>query len=68
MMYVLASSRPGFEDVIERLVRDTGDKFAYVSRKEELTLKNLQELLPRYIFFPTGIILFLPKYMIIMNV
>ncbi len=48
---VIACSRPWFNDV-EKSEAFIKHAFVYLSRKEELTLEWLQEINPRYVFFP----------------
>lgn len=52
MNYVLATSRPWNEILALRLKEKTGHTFHLITRKDELNLRSLQEINPRYIFFP----------------
>ena len=52
MTYVLASSRPGYKKIVDRLSSETGEKFIYCANNEELTVKALNEINPTYVFFP----------------
>ena len=52
MTCVLASSRPGYENIAKRLTNETGEGFFYFSNNEELTVKALNEIKPIYVFFP----------------
>ena len=49
---VIAASRTGYEGLAQQLEELTGVKFAYIDAREELTLTHLEELQPRYVFFP----------------
>jgi methionyl-tRNA formyltransferase len=50
--YVLATSRPWYENLATRLARRTGRHFVLITRKEDLTIERLRTLSPRYVFFP----------------
>jgi methionyl-tRNA formyltransferase len=52
MTCVLASSRPGYENIAKRLTSETGEGFFYFSNNEELTVKALNKIKPIYVFFP----------------
>jgi len=52
MTCVLASSRPGYKKIVDRLSSQTGEKFIYCANNEELTVKALNEINPTYVFFP----------------
>lgn len=52
MNYVLATSRPWNEILVQRLHEKTGHRFFLVKEKEVLTLEYLREINPRYVFFP----------------
>ena len=50
--YVIATSRPWNEILVQRLHEKTGHKFHLITSKEQLTAKALETLNPRYVFFP----------------
>lgn len=52
MSYVLASSRPGYENIAKRLTNETGERFVYFTSNEELIATALKEIKPTYVFFP----------------
>lgn len=52
MNYAIATSRPWNEIMAQRLEEKTGHDFHLFTRKDELNLERLQEIKPRYIFFP----------------
>jgi len=52
MNYILATSRPWNEVLAKRLEEKTGHKFYLITSKDELTHRRLQEISPRYVFFP----------------
>ncbi|WP_321417461.1 hypothetical protein [uncultured Desulfobacter sp.] len=52
MNYVIATSRPWNEIMVSRLQERIGDTFHLVTHKNGLTFEFLQEIKPRYIFFP----------------
>ena len=51
-MDVIACSRPWCEKLAENLQRETGEKFALVGSKSELTVDTLESYEPKYVFFP----------------
>ncbi len=52
MTCVLASSRPGYKKIADRLSSETGERFIYFTSNEELTTRVLNEVKPTYVFFP----------------
>jgi methionyl-tRNA formyltransferase len=52
MGYVLATSRAWHEGMAKRLQERTGESFELITRKTDLTRERLQQLKPRYVFFP----------------
>lgn len=52
MNYVIATSRPWNEIMANRLQERTGHTFHLITHKDELTLERLQEIEPRFVFFP----------------
>lgn len=52
MLFVIAASRKGHEGLPEHLKKITGHDFVFIGTSEELTFQHLQELKPRYVFFP----------------
>ena len=52
MNYVLATSRRWNEVLVRRLEEKTTKAFHLITKKEELTLGQLQKINPRYVFFP----------------
>lgn len=52
MVHVIAASRPGYEKLPAILARQTGHEFYFVSKKEDLSIEWLNQIQPRYIFFP----------------
>lgn len=51
MGYIIATSRPGYEKMVERL-NSIEQQFTYISDKKDLTLERMREYQPKYIFFP----------------
>ncbi|MFT7388526.1 MAG: methionyl-tRNA formyltransferase [Candidatus Endobugula sp.] len=52
MNYVLVTSRSWNEVLAKRLTEMTGDTFHLITNKDDLTLDNLNEIRPCYVFFP----------------
>lgn len=52
MVHVIAASRSGYEKFPVLLAKLTGHKFYFVSKKEDLSIEWLNQIQPRYIFFP----------------
>jgi methionyl-tRNA formyltransferase len=52
MTYVIATSRAWHEGMAERLQQSTGESFELITKKKDLTIENLWQLKPRYVFFP----------------
>ena len=52
MTYVIASSRPGYEYIANRITQLTGTKCYLINKKEELNLDVLREINPTYVFLP----------------
>lgn len=52
MKYVIACSRSWYASIAPRLSEVTGAEFVLITRKEDLTLEVLEELEPKYVFFP----------------
>jgi methionyl-tRNA formyltransferase len=50
--YVIATNRSWNRDLAERLRERTGARFELIGRREELTRTRLEDLRPRYVFFP----------------
>lgn len=51
--YVIAASKPYYHAIPARLAQQCGDaEFVYIDSPERLTLASLQQLQPRYVFFP----------------
>ena len=51
-MNVIACCRPWCEKLAENLQRETGEKFAFVGSKTNLTVDTLERYEPKYVFFP----------------
>jgi len=52
MKYVVATSRSWNEILSQRLEERTGHEFHLITRKDQLTLEVMNQIQPRYIFFP----------------
>jgi len=52
MPYIIASSRPGYELIINEIGKLTGDKCYLIDNKEDLNLNALREINPTYVFLP----------------
>lgn len=52
MLYVIASSRTGYEYLPERLEIITQQKFILINKVQDLTVERLKAIKPKYIFFP----------------
>lgn len=52
MNYIIATSRPWNEILCQNLAVKTGHHFHLISGKNNLTIEKLQQISPRYIFFP----------------
>lgn len=52
MHIAIATSRPWYAFLANRLAERTGHSFHLITRKEDLTKERLREIRPRYIFFP----------------
>ena len=50
--YVIATSRPWNEALIQRLAERTGETFHLITSPEALTTERLSAIAPRYVFFP----------------
>lgn len=50
--YVIASNRAWNLSLIDSLSQKTDHQFYFISKKEDLTIENLNKINPRYIFFP----------------
>ena len=51
-VYVIATSRPWHEALVQRLAERTGETFHLVKSPEALTTERLSAIAPRYVFFP----------------
>lgn len=49
---IVVSSKPWNKSLPGRLSRKTGERFHLISSPSELTIENLEDLKPKYIFFP----------------
>ena len=52
MPYVIASSRPGYEQITNKIAQLTGDECYLINNKEGLNLNVLREINPTYVFLP----------------
>lgn len=52
MSYVIAANRVWYEHLATRLTKLTGKEFIQIDRREDLTIERLNELQPKYVFFP----------------
>jgi len=52
MNYVIATTRSWNEILARRLEEKTGHTFHLITRQEDLTIKRLSSIAPRYVFFP----------------
>lgn len=52
MSYVIATSRKWHESLAERLQNRCDAPFHLIAKRNELTLERLDEIKPRYVFFP----------------
>ena len=48
--YLIASSKEWFH--LENMNNELRDRLFFLDKKEDLTIKNLEEMSPRFIFFP----------------
>lgn len=51
-MNVIACSRPWCQKIAEDMQRTTGEEFAFIGSKAELTADALERYNPKYVFFP----------------
>ena len=52
MPYVIAASRPGYEQITHQIAQLTGDECHLINKQENLNLNVLRELNPTYVFLP----------------
>lgn len=52
MNYVIASHRPWNQELAKRLSDLTGHSFVLINHPEQLTVEALENIQPRYVFFP----------------
>ena len=52
MPYVIAASRPGYEQITHQIAQLTGDECHLIDKQENLNLNVLRELNPTYVFLP----------------
>lgn len=52
MVYVLVSNHFRYNNIANRLSRETGEKFVYFSNPGDLTEESLSVIQPDYVFFP----------------
>lgn len=52
MVYILAANRTRYNNIADRLSRETGEKFIYLSNPVDLNKEALAAIKPAYVFFP----------------
>jgi methionyl-tRNA formyltransferase len=50
--YCVAARRSGYEAIVARLKKETGQRIVLIKDKKQLSIRRLEALRPRYIFFP----------------